>query len=526
MHQNYYFLKKLAPRLHQHLAGYYFIEAFSQEKNELLIVFDSLPPGESLSAPFFIKLTLRPDFSCLSFPEKFDRARRNSVNLFTEFEGQKLQKARVCLNERAIRLDFESGVVLVLKMFGNRSNLIGFDESENVTSLFNNKLIADQEVALSNLDRPLDQSFEAYLEADMDHKVLFPTFGKLINSVLTLRLQGLTSPEQKWAQIQSLLEDLDRDQYYLSTLDLNPTLSLLPLGEQPQIIADPVEALNQFYLRQVRLNGIEKEKGEIIRILRKRITQTENYLENTFNKLVKLESAVKNEEIGHIIMANLHAIPARAESVELYDFYRDKNIIVKLKKDYSPQKNAEGYYRKAKNEKIELEKLNDSITVRQAALEELKMHLSVIEGIEQLRELRAYIKNQQLTGSKANMTEEVALFKKLDFMGFTILVGRNAKNNDLLTKQYAFKEDMWLHARDVSGSHVVIKYQPGKNFPDLVIERAAEIAAFYSKRKNESLCPVIVTPKKFVRKPKGLPDGAVVVDKERVVMVVPRSEKA
>jgi predicted ribosome quality control (RQC) complex YloA/Tae2 family protein len=68
----------------------------------------------------------------------------------------------------------------------------------------------------------------------------------------------------------------------------------------------------------------------------------------------------------------------------------------------------------------------------------------------------------------------------------------------------------------------LIKHQAGKNFPKDVIERAAELAAYNSKRKNDSLCPVIVTPKKFVRKRKGDPAGAVVVEKEDVVMVVPK----
>jgi predicted ribosome quality control (RQC) complex YloA/Tae2 family protein len=69
---------------------------------------------------------------------------------------------------------------------------------------------------------------------------------------------------------------------------------------------------------------------------------------------------------------------------------------------------------------------------------------------------------------------------------------------------------------------VLIKHQANKNFPKDVIERAAQLAAHYSKRKNESLCPVTVTPKKFVRKRKGDPAGMVVVEKETVVLVEPR----
>ena len=102
-----------------------------------------------------------------------------------------------------------------------------------------------------------------------------------------------------------------------------------------------------------------------------------------------------------------------------------------------------------------------------------------------------------------------------------ILVGKNAKANDELTLKVATKNDLWLHVKDVSGSHVVIKQKPGQNYPVSIIERAASIAAFNSKRKTDTLCPVIFTQKKFVRKVKESPPGQVVVEKEDVVMVQP-----
>jgi predicted ribosome quality control (RQC) complex YloA/Tae2 family protein len=70
---------------------------------------------------------------------------------------------------------------------------------------------------------------------------------------------------------------------------------------------------------------------------------------------------------------------------------------------------------------------------------------------------------------------------------------------------------------------VILKYQSGRPFPKDVIERAAQLAAYYSKRKNESLCPVTVTPKKFVRKRKGDPAGAVIVEREDVILVEPKA---
>ncbi|WP_221393119.1 NFACT RNA binding domain-containing protein [Dyadobacter sp. NIV53] len=524
MHQNYYFLKKLAPQLHTELAGKLLIETFSQEKDELILVFAESETDGILQNPFFIKATLRSNFACLSFPDKFDRARRNSVNLFTSFYGQKVNGVRVFLNERAIEIRFRNQT-LVFKLFGNRSNIIAFDVNYKVTELFNNKLAADYSLTPASLDRSIDQTFDAYIQSDLRHETLFPTFGKLVNTHLRKLLEGESVPEKRWKIIQNLLQDLSKPEFYITRIELTPALSLLSVGEVEAKYDKPIEALNAFYYAYIRLNGIEKEKAEIIRILNKRIQQTDHYLENTFKKLVQLEEGGRNDEMANILMANLHQIPARIESIELFDFYHDKPIKIKLKKDLSPQKNAENYYRKSKNEKIELSRLNDSLQAREAEKIKMQGYLAAIEKIEILRELRTFIKTNALNGPvNSNAVTVAELFKKVEFMGYTILIGRNAKNNDVLTKQYAFKEDLWLHARDVSGSHVIIKNQPGKKFPSPVIERAAELAAFYSKRKTDSLCPVIVTPKKYVRKLKGMPEGAVIVDKEDVIMVVAKGE--
>jgi predicted ribosome quality control (RQC) complex YloA/Tae2 family protein len=113
-------------------------------------------------------------------------------------------------------------------------------------------------------------------------------------------------------------------------------------------------------------------------------------------------------------------------------------------------------------------------------------------------------------------------YREVEYNGYKIWIGKNAQSNDTLTLRYGYKEDLWLHAKDVSGSHVLLKHQAGKNFPKDIIEHAAQLAAYYSKRKNESLCPVTVTPRKYVRKRKGDPAGMVVVEREEVIMVEPK----
>ena len=217
-------------------------------------------------------------------------------------------------------------------------------------------------------------------------------------------------------------------------------------------------------------------------------------------------------------MANMHVIKQGSENITLTDFESGDPVEIKLKRELSPQKNAELFYKKAKNQHIEIRHLTNSIEQKNNEIASLKNKIGVIESATGLTELRAQ------SGGKAAKPkgQEIPLpYHEVEFRGFKIWIGKNAESNDTLTLKHAYKEDLWLHAKDVPGSHVIIKYQSGKKFPKDVIEAAASIAAWHSKRKNESLCPVTVTPKKFVRKRKGDPAGAVVVEREDVLLVKP-----
>jgi len=106
--------------------------------------------------------------------------------------------------------------------------------------------------------------------------------------------------------------------------------------------------------------------------------------------------------------------------------------------------------------------------------------------------------------------------------GYTVWVGRNARESDVLTLQHARPYDLWMHARGVTGAHVVLRLRGRTDTPSKsVIERAAAIAAYFSKARGSSLVPVIVTPRKYVRKPKRAAPGAVMVEREEVLMVQP-----
>nr|WP_317171740.1 NFACT RNA binding domain-containing protein [Spirosoma validum] len=513
------------------------MECFSQDRDEVVLVFAQARGKMNYYKPFYIKATLRPDFSGLLFPESVQRARSNSVDLFASVIGIAGEERAVVgvqsfLNERCLAILLEGNFSLLFKFFGNRPNLLAF-HNDQVIDLFNQQLVTDRQLLFSSFVRPLDQSYEAFERADFNYRKLFPTFGKVVNEWIDEQLndkQQLNRKEQ-WAVIQDGVHQLEHPRYYLTRLNHKLTFSLLPVGEIQRTFDDPIEATNRFFIAFNGLSTFEHEKADLLRLLDKRRKRAEALIEASMQRLISREEGVSHEEMGHILMANLQEVSAAPgakspERITLYDFYRDQPVTLKLKPDLSPQKNAENFYRKAKNEQIEEQHLTDQIASREAALIRIDGQKATIETTQSLKELRRYVKQQNLLDADTSVgtTESGQLFKEVVVDTFRILIGRNAKNNDLLTQKYTYKDDLWLHARDVSGSHVVIKYQAGKAFPKNVVERAAELAAWYSKRRTDSLCPVTVTPKKFVRKPKGLAEGQVLVDKEDVVLVVPRGD--
>ncbi|MFN3489347.1 MAG: NFACT RNA binding domain-containing protein [Emticicia sp.] len=515
MQNNYYFLRQLTKQIETKIVGLKLMECFSQEKDELVFGFAAARGKNRNYKEFYIKAVILPDFASLYFTDKFERARRNSVDLFEQLMDLEVTGVRQFLNERCFSIDFEQDFSIVFKMYGTRSNLI-LCHNQEVIELFHSRIVSDKNLIISQLDRPIDQSHERFLSEKQDYRKLFPTFGKVVNAQLEVG-------KSTWEEVQKIVEQLENPRYYLVRWEHQLHLSLLPVGEIIQEFEQPIEAMNAFYIAYNKVNTLDDEKVEVLRRLTKEKKQTEAYLQNSYQRMESLDSDVKNEEIGHILMANLHQIEERTEQVELFDFYRNRNITIKLRSDLSPQKNAENFYRKSKNEKIELEKLMENIESREQLLTVVNNHIENIEAAENLKTLRSYLKANGLSpNTKLKIQSYKELFKRFEVEGFEILVGRNSKNNDLLTQQYAYKEDLWLHARDATGSHVVLKYRAGKKFPNSVIEAAASLAAYFSKRRNETLAPVIVTPKKFVRKPKGSADGQVIVEKEEVVMVEPK----
>lgn len=472
------------------------------------------------SRSYFIKADLRGDFSCLTFPQTFHRARKNSIDLFDEAVMKKVVAVRQFQNERAFSIHFEGGLGIVFKMHGHKANVILTKDGVPLR-LFKNSLVQDLARNENEMDRTIDFSKEAFTTQIQDLKKLYFTFGERVWAFAPTVLDSTRSVDDRWDALQRVIRQLENPTYAIAGDGAKTFFTLLPPSDVTATFEDPFEGINSFYYSYVGRVSFERKKSSAMGQLRASIATTQSWLLKTREKLEQLAADDHYRQWGDLVMANLHAIAPETNSVDLDDFYHPgTQVQIKLDPRLSAQKNAERFYRKAKNQQIEITKLRESLESRERELTDRTKTLTGIEAAEDLASLEKFIstsKDLVATNDKPSVP-----YREFEYKGFRIWVGKDAKSNDELTLKYSFKEDLWLHVRDDSGSHVLLKYQSGKPFPKDVVEYAASLAAAHSKRKTETLCSVIVTPKKFVRKRKGDPPGKVVVEREDVLLVEPR----
>ena len=513
MHNNFYFLRQLSATLGKRVSGYSIVSCFSQNKDELIIELNNSKDS------FFIKANLSPAFCCLSFPEEFHRARKNSVDLFNEILLKKVVGVTQFENERAFALELEGQFSLIFKMHGSFANVLLVKENK-VEMIFRNHLQTDFEIDLKKLNKSINFSRDNFDKNIHQLNVTFFTFGKMVWQYLKEKNFDQLEIEAKWKLFNETIQYLERPKYYGVERSGRLIFSLLPFGKALQEFDDPIKAIDWFADKTTREQFLYDEKKEFLQNVSTRLKNCENYVLKNREKLNELGQDHHYQLWADLIMANLHAIKQGQEKIALTSFYDGKPVEIKLKKELTPQKNAEVFYRKSKNRQIEIDKLKESVNQKEREIDKLKSLQAAVDSIQDFKNLRQMVEQSGIVKKSLERVEPVP-YREFEFRNFKIWVGKNAEANDKLTLKYSYKEDLWLHAKDVAGSHVLIKHQSGKNFPKDVIEYAAGLAALYSKRKNESLCPVAFTPKKFVRKRKGDPAGAVVVEREEVILVEP-----
>ncbi len=499
MHNNAFILSRYAEFLKKHCLDHTLLECVSTSPTDIHLRFEN---GFYLSIRFYKQHTffILPEVS--HFPKK------NVLVQFKSIVGKTIDNIKGYTYDRRIALTF-GDQSLHIQCFGRRSGIL----------LVQNNTVTDH---FKTVQPPTTFTYEdkmiSFTSSPTDFKQDNPfVTDEMISDLTQSAFFSADNQSQLW---QSFIDKLSSkpiaickssvDAYTLTVYPAESTLT------QYTDIGDAMHDFGKLYMGHDRLSSLKSNLISQINKELKKLNARKTKIEKHINKIANGDTLKQQADV---IMANLHAIPPKAKSVELFDFYQNKTVTIPLKENLTAQKNAERCYQKSKNVHVEIKHNKKLLSGVNNQIENLSADKKRIEETDDFRKLQAYNKGQSKKEAVKKSNHQLP-YRSYAFKGFDIWVGKSAKHNDALLK-LAHKNDLWFHARGVAGSHVLLKNVEQKTVSTDVLEYAASLAARYSKNQHESLAAVIYTSPKYVRKFKGALPGQVRVDREEVVLVAP-----
>ncbi len=528
MHFHHYTLQQLAAAMSQTYLGEQVYACFSQNKNELVIEFDS----------FYLRIGCHTPQTYIIPVSEYTKARKNVVDLFPELIGHKLVSVRVVPWERVLILELDRNRQLICKMHGPQANVI-LAKAGKPLRLFVREREKDwefeeipgffEEEKLALADRQEAWSLKAVLD---QLRQVSPVFDRQFAARVFASLEEGLSFE---AALRKVIGEAQDETFFIRKENHKIRMYLFQPEAEGEMIAvkGVIPALQAYMTAHFQFESYRNFYQQVKKEIAKPYQKFQKILASYQRNIDQLEGERDPGELGDILMANLHVLKMGEEKVVLDDFYTGEKTTIKLKKNLPPAENAAYYYTKRKQQKARLNYLKsqlDDIEDKMLDAQEEWESFNELPSPENLpfapdgfntQKLREVKKVLKRLAKEQEEEDKKSPFRTFCKANYDIFVGKSAKNNDLLSFKFANKEDLWLHAKDVSGSHVIIRQKPGQNIPEAVLEYAAGLAAYYSKRRMDSFVPVTYTPRKYIRKRKGDPPGMVVVEREEVIMAEP-----
>lgn len=294
-----------------------------------------------------------------------------------------------------------------------------------------------------------------------------------------------------------------------------------------------IDAMERFYESRDRQERLSQKSAALLKKVKNELSRC--YKKKALHE-AKLKEAAGRESArikGELITANLYRIQPGDTLLECENYYEENAPLVRIPLDptLSPAENAQKYYARYNKFKHAEEAVTRQLSLCEDEIQYLESVLLLLENAkdeQSVRESREELVKSGYIRSGAPKGKRVKELKlsaptRVEWEGYEIFVGKNNLQNDYLTLKLSRANDLWLHAKGVPASHVIVKYQ-GEEIPPSVITRAAEIAAFHSKAKNAPKVEVDYTPVKNVKKPSGAKPGMVIYDHYQTAYVAPVEE--
>ena len=276
------------------------------------------------------------------------------------------------------------------------------------------------------------------------------------------------------------------------------------------------EGLNAYFKTTITSNVISEKKKNLLKYVDSQIKKFKKIKKNIKVDLKKNENFEKYKNIGDILAANMHQIKYGMKKITVFDFYNNEEVTINLDPLLSPNDNLNFYYNKYNKGKRTISALDSRFLDIQNEIryfEEIKMFIEKENDFIGIEEIENEL-NLSNSGNKIKNKIKLNKPKKrellsFDYKGFQIFVGRNNKENEEISFSKGQPNDIWMHAKDIPGSHVLV-LRNNQKVPDDVLLHAATLACDYSKAKKGDKVTVDYCERKFVKKIKNSKPGNVI----------------
>lgn len=531
----------LAKEINARCSGMIITECYSQEKH-CVIVHCETPDG---SLHEHIEWSMIPSEPILALKDGVQRANRNSVDMFPDIIGRKISSCSKHPTDRIIFLQL-TGACMIGQFFGGSNTaLFTIDAEDRLTDFMKRVPVKIGEPYVSTIsaipslnDFPKDVALSIALSKARNcgsiyaHELLdrYNQVGGLIDGNTKLAALNDSQYEQLYRLHEDLMdESLQSDMAYILRLK---TGEIIPSTIHVQKEQEVIWSGHSWSQAIRRYRGV-LSKESAIQSLKKKLEQELKHRRETLEKHVHhlSDEAISQQRIdeSQLIATLLLSMPypaLRVHDAQILLSHDGKNYTIPAQKGKTYAEHAEHYFRRAKRSKEREAQKRAMLPMYLQQLQEVmqfQIRLPEIQDRKTLEEMQLQVKALSRNTNKANTTHQSPYRVFVLSDSFTLYIGRNAQNNDQLTAKFAKPNDLWLHARGVSGSHGVLRGP--KDIPKQLLEQAAAITAYFSQSRKAGFVPVAYALKKYVRKPKGAGPGSVFMEREEVILVEPALPK-
>ena len=297
----------------------------------------------------------------------------------------------------------------------------------------------------------------------------------------------------------------------------------------------PSEMLEVYYRRQDNTYRLRQKTADLRKIVQNHFERCRRKEQMFEENLLEIENRDRLRHYGELLTAFIYSIPPGADKTVVPDFYNeneDVKVEIPLDPACTPAENAQKYFKSYNKAKRAYKAIHEQKTANSEDMAYLDSVLTAISSVtneDDIAEIRAelaetgFLKKRQQKGKKAQKKKFAPLHYR-STEGFDIFVGKNNTQNDELTLRFAASADIWLHTKEIAGSHVIIQ-KAGREITTRAVMEGAMLAAYHSKGRMSSRVPVDFCPRKNVRKPKGAKPGFVIYDFYNTVYVTPKEDE-